>query len=216
VIEVADDGIGMSEEVRTRVFEPFFTTKANVGTGLGLSTAYATINRCGGTIEVESELDVGTTFRIALPVWKGREPIVPLPDEQLASHEPQPPGRILLVEDDEMIQTIISPVLTGDGHDVDLASDGQEAMSLIAENEYDVAIIDLGLPRVSGDRVAMRIKQTTPETITILITGWDLDEDDPRLLPFDFRIWKPIGLKQLLNTLNHGLELKRSQENPVD
>jgi hypothetical protein len=62
----------------------------------------------------------------------------------------------------------------------------------------------------------MRIKQAPPETITILITGWDLDEDDPRLLPFDFRIWKPIELKQLRNTLNHGLDLKRSQEHPAD
>jgi len=89
-------------------------------------------------------------------------------------------------------------------------------MKLIAKNEYDLGIIDLGLPHVSGDRVAMRIKQTTPETITILITGWDLDENDPRLVPFDFRIWKPIDLKQLMNTFNHGLELKRSQESSTD
>ena len=203
----------MSEEVRTRVFEPFFTTKANVGTGLGLSTAYATINRCGGTIEVESELDKGTTFRISLPLWQDRGRPVPTPEKPSPNQAAQPPG---LVEDDHIIQSIITSLLARGGHDVDLATDGEKAMRLIAKHEYDIGIIDLGLPRVSGDRVATRIKQTTPETIIILITGWDLDEDDPRLLPFDFRIEKPIDLKQLLITLNHGLDLKRSQENPVD
>jgi signal transduction histidine kinase/CheY-like chemotaxis protein len=216
IIEVSDDGIGMSEEVRTRVFEPFFTTKANVGTGLGLSTAYATVNKCGGTIDVESELDGGTTFRITLPVWKGRTPIEPVVEELLPDLEAQPPGRILLVEDDDIIQGVIEPVLTKAGHTVDVARDGEEAMSLLGQHKYDAGIVDLGLPKVSGDRVAMRIKQTSPETITILITGWDLDPDDPRLLPFDFQLWKPIEIRKLLNTLNHGLELKRSQDRDID
>ena len=133
LIEIHDDGIGMSEDVRKRVFEPFFTTKANVGTGLGLSTAYATITRSGGTIEVDSELEKGTSFRISLPVWHEKGIHVPAEEELLPDSDAQPPGKILLVEDDDIIQGIIAPFLRRDGHQVDVARDGEEAMKLIVK-----------------------------------------------------------------------------------
>ena len=172
--------VSACQKMSVRAFEPFFTTKANVGTELGMSTAYATINLCGGHIEVESELDVGTTFRITLPVWEGGPPAENVAEAEVPPKtEDQLPGSILLVEDDDIITGVVAPALEKAGHTVAKAADGQEALGHLEDDIFDVAIVDLGLPRVSGGRVALRIKQTYPDTITVLITGWDLDPDDP-------------------------------------
>ncbi len=210
VIRVEDDGIGMSEDVRQRVFEPFFTTKANVGTGLGLSTAYATVRRWGGRLDVRSILGRGSIFTITLVPWRG-EP--KFESEETTTEEPiaVPPARILVVEDEEVVREVVSGSLERAGHQVLIAADGREAIDLMRENDLDVALVDLGIPYISGDRVAITLKQYDPRISTILMTGWDLDEGDPRLGAFDFRVQKPIELDQLNRTLAHAIDLSLSQ-----
>ena len=210
VIRVEDDGIGMSANVKRRVFEPFFTTKANVGTGFGLSTAYGTVRRWGGRIDVQSSLGSGTLLTITLKLWRGTPT---LDSDGKATEEPiaVTPARILIVEDEDLVCGVIGGPLERAGHQVYVASDGREAIELMHENELDVALIDLGIPYISGDRVAITLKQYDPRISTILMTGWDLDEGDPRLGAFDFRVQKPIELAQLNRTLAHAIDLTLSQ-----
>ena len=188
-ITLSDTGIGMDEETRRRVFEPFFTTKLDVGSGLGLSTAYAAVTRWGGEMSVESTPGEGTLFSIWLPAWTG-------PEAEAGSAEDTGAGRvrsaeILIVEDDRGVCDFLSRLLGGD-HEVKVVADGQEAMQEFAAGQCDVALIDLGIPGMPGDRVAREMRAADPALVTVLITGWELAEDDPRALAFDFRIQKPF------------------------
>jgi CheY-like chemotaxis protein len=186
-LTVTDDGIGMTEAVRLRVFEPFFTTKANVGTGLGLSTVYGTVTRWGGRIDVASEPGRGTTFTVDLPAWQGegvRGAVRETASEGRA-------GRVLVVEDEEIVREVVSRIL-GRGHTVDVVRNGQEALAKAARDRYDVALVDLGMPGMPGDQVAKALRESDPAIATVVMTGWSLRDDDPRMAPFDFRVQKPI------------------------
>ena len=208
VIRVKDNGIGMSEDARRRVFEPFFTTKANVGTGLGLSTAYATVRRWGGKLDVRSTLGEGTTFTITLVPWQNQG-VIDLDTEREEPPVAMTPARILVVEDDDLIRDVVRAPLEDAGHKLYVAADGRQAIELM--RDHDLALIDLGIPYISGDRVAITLKQYDPRISTILMTGWDLDEGDPRLGALDFRVPKAIELDQLHRTLAYAIDRTLSQ-----
>ena len=186
-ITVTDTGIGMDKETRRRVFEPFFTTKADVGSGLGLSTAYGAVATWGGDIDVESEPGKGTTFTILLPVWTGPE-VEPDVKEQAARRRR---AKLLVVEDDEGVCEFLSRLL-GKDHEVETALSGQEALDRFAPGQYDVALIDQAMPGIPGDRVAREMRREDASLATVLITGWEFSEDDPRLSVYDLRIQKPF------------------------
>src|SRR5687768_3379587 len=124
VLTVSDDGIGMTEDVRRRALEPFFTTKGNRGTGLGLAMVLGTVQRHGGTIQIESEPARGTTFRITFPPANAS---VPLP----AAVESPPPARalrLLVVEDEAAVRDVLVRLLGVDGHSAAVATGGDEAL----------------------------------------------------------------------------------------
>jgi CheY-like chemotaxis protein/anti-sigma regulatory factor (Ser/Thr protein kinase) len=170
----SDTGAGMDEEIRRRVFEPFFTTKANVGTGLGLSMVYGAISRWEGTIEVESQPGRGTTFTIDLPA------------SQPKKREEHPD-----IEHETFVRELLKRILC-DNNSVDVFENGRAALAAFRPDKYDVALIDLGLPEIPGDRLAKEIRQVDPAVARVLITGWQLADDDPRLAPFDFHLQKPF------------------------
>ncbi len=152
---VEDTGIGMDEATRRRLFEPFFTTKMDVGTGLGLSTTYGTVTRWEGSIDVQSTPGHGAVFTIVLPAWDG-----PLPQQDEAQVPTTVARRsnILVVEDDDHVAEVVTACLERD-HVVYRAQDGREAIGeKFADVALDVAFIDLGLPDVSGDRVATELR----------------------------------------------------------
>ena len=184
----SDTGAGMNEEVRRRVFEPFFTTKANVGTGLGLAIVYGAISRWEGTIEVESQPGRGTTYTIDLPASEPKKEEEHLDTEHRAGGRT---GRILIVEDKTFVGELLERILC-DNHLVDVFENGPKALAAFRPDKYDVALIDLGLPEIPGDRLAREIRQVDPAVARVLITGWQLDDDDPRLDPFDFHLQKPF------------------------
>ena len=186
-IAVRDTGIGMDEETRRRVFEPFFTTKVDIGTGLGLSTVYNTVVQWGGDIEVESTPGEGTVFTIRLPACTEAE----VREEARAEAPRSRRGKLLIVEDDAGVCEFLSRLLE-ENHEVEAVGDGREAMERFAPGRYDVALIDIGIPGISGDRVAQQMRQADPSLVTVLITGWDLWEGDPRISRFDLRIQKPF------------------------
>ena len=206
---VSDTGIGMNQATRQRVFEPFFTTKTDVGTGLGLFTVYGAITRWGGRIEVESTPGQGTTFSLSFPAWTEAE--VFSEGEVPAAAPAGSPGRILIVEDDEITGQLLSRLLSAH-HEVDVRVNGQDALELFAPDCYDVALIDLGMPGMPGDQVARELRRIDVALVAVLISGWPLRDDDPRLAAFDFRIQKPFhNLDEIGDIVTQALELRRAR-----
>jgi two-component system cell cycle sensor histidine kinase/response regulator CckA len=210
VLGVRDTGVGMDGATRRRVFEPFFTTKPDVGTGLGLSTVYGTVTRWGGTVDVDSTPGSGTAFTIRLPLW--HQPIqTPEPTQPDIAGAGRP-GRLLLVEDDSGVAGFLDGLLSEE-HEVVVARDGRDGLARFEAADFDVVLIDLGLPGTPGDRLAMRMREVRPEVATILITGWNLEDGDSRLAAFDFRVKKPFDdLRRLLNMVRQAVGLRDSRE----
>jgi nitrogen fixation negative regulator NifL len=168
ILEVADTGTGMSEEVRTRCLEPFFTTKGERGTGLGLSMVYGIFQRHQGTIDIQSTLGTGTTFILSLPI--GIEPQAP--KEADSAPCVLRPLRVLLVDDEDLVRRILNEFLLGDKHIVETAANGKQALDKFQHAEFDVVILDRAMPDMNGDQVAVAIKQLKPQTPIILLTGF--------------------------------------------
>ena len=174
-LAVSDTGGGMTPEVRARVFEPFFTTKAmGKGTGLGLSVIDGIVGQAGGHVEVESEPDRGSTFRVRLPVSVPKTSAAEPETTRRASrgHE-----TILLVEDDEAVRTLARTVLEGRGYRVLVASDGEAALSVAAAHEgtIDLLVSDVVMPRLGGREVANRLREARPGLRTLFVSGYTDD-----------------------------------------
>ena len=174
-ISVSDSGVGMSPEVIERVFEPFFTTKGSSGTGLGLSVAYGVISRHNGTIEVESEIGVGTTVRVSLPVAPISEKTQPVPAQ--VEIGARATASVLVIEDEPLIRETMADVLALEGYKVTLAADGEEGISLFRKGAYDIVFTDLGMPGLSGWDVARAIKRKQKDVPVVMVTGWGVAID---------------------------------------
>jgi two-component system NtrC family sensor kinase len=157
-ISFEDSGPGMSAETVRRIFDPFFTTKeAGEGTGLGLTISYGIIEDHGGRIWAESELGRGTRFVIELPVVAG----VASAPRQAARERPDAAAvarkRILVVDDEDSIQRLLTGVLEMDGHEVTLARNGREALDRIAGAAFDLIISDIKMPVMGGAELHKRL-----------------------------------------------------------
>ncbi len=174
VIDVADDGAGMSPEVAARCFEPFFTTKdEDRGSGLGLSTCYGVVKQSGGFIDVVSEPGKGTTFRVYLPQ---------LPPESqtpaaLAAGKGGA-GRVLLVDDDPDVLDAVAAMLEEQGFTVDRASTGAEAEAIArASDDLRLLISDVSLPDIRGDVLAAELGTARRALRVLLISGSESERD---------------------------------------
>jgi signal transduction histidine kinase/CheY-like chemotaxis protein len=178
-VDVSDTGPGMTPEVRTRVFEPFFTTKGPGRTGLGLSVAYGITQRHRGSIELDSRRGHGTTFTVTLPLIEGPRPATG-PDRDLP--RPGLPARVLVIEDEPMVGEVLLDLLRSAGHTPLWATEGRAALGLIeTAAPPDIALVDLGLPGMSGVEVAGHIRTAHPGIPIVLVTGWT-DRVDPEVL----------------------------------
>ncbi len=172
VVEVEDNGIGMSETTRSRCLEPFFTTKGERGAGLGLPMVFGMVQRHGGDLEIDSELGRGTTVRLIFP----RAPTgMTVSERQLA--DPPRPMRLLLIDDDPLLLRSLRDALELDAHEVVTADGGQAgidafALAVKAGTTFDAVITDLGMPYVDGRKVAARIRQLSAQVPIIMLTGW--------------------------------------------
>ncbi|HTK83243.1 MAG TPA: PAS domain S-box protein [Bacteroidota bacterium] len=173
-ISVSDSGIGMNEETRLRIFEPFYTTKElGKGTGLGLSVVYGVINNHRGFIDVESEAGRGTTFHLYFPV-KTREiqaDRTTAPGEASAS---QGNETVLIVEDEEMLLDLVKALLEDRGYNVMTARDGQEGIDVYSAHHEEIACVltDMGLPKLGGWEMFLRMKQVNPGVKAVLASGY--------------------------------------------
>ena len=170
-ITVSDNGVGMDEGTRRRAFEPFFTTKMDIGTGLGLFTVHGTAGRWGGKISVDSEIGKGTTLKVEIPRWTGAV----TEKDSSAPPGPVPRSEILIIDDEIAILDMLCTMLSKT-HNVSTESDSIRSISTFAPGLYDVVLIDLGMP---GDVLSQQLRETDPGVVTVLITGWTLDQSDP-------------------------------------
>lgn len=198
-VEIADSGTGMTEEVRKRCLEPFFTTKGERGTGLGLSMVFGIVQRHTGTVDIESAIGKGTTFILRLPLQRMAPPEA---EAAACTSAPIRSLAILAVDDEPEVREFVSTMLTEDGHRVVLAKDGLEGLQLFREGTFDLVLTDKAMPGMSGDQMAAAIKQLSPATPVILLTGFGHFLDKADLPGIDILLSKPIGIGQLREALN--------------
>jgi PAS domain S-box-containing protein len=203
-ITVADTGMGMTEEVRKRVFDPFFTTKGEEGTGLGLSVSHSIVERHGGDLRVDSRPGEGTTFTITLPI--GMTETGESAPGRSAGRERK--GRILLVDNDPQVLSILGEMLKDAGHHVLPVPSGPEALRVFVPSGFDLVITNVGMPEMSGWDVAERLRTADPHVPVIFITGWGLQEEDQarcRRLGISALLFKPVSPQQLHQTVQTAL-----------
>jgi CheY-like chemotaxis protein len=147
--------------------EPFFSTKGERGTGLGLAIVYGIVQRHGGSIDVQSEVGKGTVVVIRLPVTQTESGEL-LPNNTA----PLRPLRVLVVEDEPQVRDIEAEYLRGDGHVVETAENGRQAMERFKHGHFDVVVADRAMPEMNGDRMTEAIKQTSPGTPVLMVTGF--------------------------------------------
>ena len=206
-LTVSDTGIGMDAETQRRVFEPLFTTKLDAGSGLGLYSVHTTVSNWGGDIQVASTLGKGTTFTLRLPFWQETQETQHDDKEEASS---APLVKVLLVEDDEITVQTLADYLSATC-DVETITDGQTAVEAFTSGQYEVALIDLGIAGIPGDQLAQQMRQADPAIATVLITGFDLAEDDRRLAAFDLWYQKPLSAEQLDEMVEQAVSLHQSR-----
>ncbi len=162
-ISIRDYGSGISADILPLIFDPYFITKGS-GSGLGLTTAYAIVSKHGGRLSVESKSGEGTVFRIDLPASQSAA----APEEPMGALPPSGTGRVLVMDDEENIRTLLTHVLSRLGYDVSSARDGAEAVDLYkAAREsgrgFDVVLLDLTVHcGMGGVETAARLKSVDP------------------------------------------------------
>ncbi len=167
VLEIADTGVGMTEEVRRRCFEPFFTTKGPEATGMGLAVVYGIVRRHGGSVEIESAPGTGTCVHIRLPRSERAPETAPSPP-----HVALPLLRVLVIDDDPWSCNVNRGYLHAEGHTVEVAESGAEGLDRFRAGSFDLVIVDRAMPDMSGDQVTQTIQAERPGTPVIMLTGF--------------------------------------------
>ena len=205
LIEVIDTGCGIKPEFIEKIFEPFFSDKdekikkaSGSGTGLGLATVYGIVNQTGGFIGVDTEVDKGTTFKIYLPRYKGKETIQKVNLDQI-SKDLTGSETILLVEDEEPVRLFSSRALRNKGYKVLEAACGEEALQIAQKEKFDLLITDVVMPKIDGPTLNKKLRETITDFKTIFISGYAKDtfrEDIGKNSKIHF-LQKPFSLKDL-------------------
>src|SRR5256884_8474377 len=198
-------GAGRPRGVRAKFFEPFFSTKeVGKGTGLGLSTAYGIVKQTGGYIFADSEVGKGTTFRIYLPrhiVESDGEIVQPREKKKEATRDLTGSGRVLLVEDEDVVRNFAARALARQGYEVLEAGTGVEALEVMAREKGrgDIVVSEVIMPEMDGPTLLEEPRKTNPGLKFIFVSGYpddafkkSLDENEAyTFLP------KPFTLPQL-------------------
>ncbi len=201
LLELRDSGVGMDQHTLRHCLDPFFTTKGKRGgTGLGLAMVYGTMERHDGSLQVESQPGQGTTVHLIFPIQEqpvSTDHVTHPPEEQV------PSLRILYVDDEPLLRSVLKDLLETLDHKVVAADGGQNGVTEFRQarmrgEAFDVVITDLGMPQVDGRQVARTIKAESPETPVILLTGWGMMLNSSDAIPdADELVCKPPRLREL-------------------
>jgi PAS domain S-box-containing protein len=203
-ITVSDNGIGMTPELKRRIFEPFFTTKGKgKGTGLGLSMVYGIVRNHNGLIDVYSEPEIGTTFKIFIPTAEeGEQAEVSLIEAELPLGNGE---TIMIAEDEPMLRELVADVLTEQGYKVVLACNGLEAVEAYKreKEKIQLVILDMIMPEMDGTAAFSALRELNPELKIIISSGFSQDSAVQKLLSSGASgfVGKPYQTEDLLKAI---------------
>jgi len=208
-LTVEDSGVGIPKENLSKIFEPFFTTKEmGKGTGLGLSTVYGIVKQSGGFIFADSQLGNGTRFDIFLPVHRGENPTPEVAKREL--YKPKDfwgSGRILIVEDEDMVRAVAERALVRQGYVVETANDGEQALKLFADGKrYDLVVSDVVMPNLDGPSMARRLRESYGDIRLLFISGY-AEEQLRETISLDNVAFlaKPFSVQQIAEAVHDAL-----------
>jgi PAS domain S-box-containing protein len=196
-VEVQDTGVGMPPEVQARALEAFFTTKGARGTGLGLAQVATITQQHGGTVLIDSAPGRGTTVRLLFPL---ASPVASVADQGDAAREEVRSVRILVVDDEDRLTSLVARVLSEAGHQVTTAASGEDALAALGSQPFDLVISDLGLGEgMNGWDLAKQVAERWSGTRFVLATGWgaSIDPDEARERFVDAVVAKPYRIAEL-------------------
>ncbi|NTV14356.1 MAG: PAS domain S-box protein [Desulfobulbaceae bacterium] len=214
-IAISDNGVGISERNMSKIFDPYFTTKAmgsTKGSGLGLATSYSIINNHNGSINVTSTENCGSTFTIYLPALP-LQSIMPVKTEEIPTSIAV--GRVLFMDDEEMIRDLASKLITALGHDVELAEHGNEAVEKFIKakqnaNSFDVVILDLTIRGgMGGIETVQELLKIDPGLKAIVSSGYSDSSASSSYKKQGFKAFlnKPYNFKELREVLNNIIQM---------
>lgn len=202
-LTVSDNGCGISPSMMGKIFDPFFSTKewsSTKGAGMGLAIAYRTITNHEGIITVNSELGVGSTFIIYLPVVNDLKEI-PLPAQEVGGVHDLKSRKILVVEDEDLLRESLQVLLELHGAKVKVAANGEEALASLETVVVDLIILDLVMPEMGGEEFLLELQKRGTKIPVLIMTG-TLNEGYrvSKLFPIVMEVLeKPFSQKQLLH-----------------
>ena len=207
-VSIEDQGIGMSAKVMAKIFDPYYTTKPS-GHGLGLSITHSIVQRHDGHMAVHSEQNVGTTFEFYLPALLELAPTTTEPEHELARGT----GRILLMDDEEMIHTTVTTMLKMLGYEVEGVYDGEEALQAYqaaqeTDRPFDLVIVDLTIPGGMGGQEAVgKLHEIDPKARVIVSSGYANDPVVADYAQYGFadKVTKPVDMQELAETVKRVL-----------
>lgn len=208
VITIADTGVGISKNHLDRIFDPFFTTKeASLGTGLGLSTALGIVKSHGGFIDVFTQVEGGSQFKVYLP---GQEGLIP-PSTQPPELHSGKAELILVVDDEAAIREIAKNILKTHNYRVLTAKDGIDAIALYVQYQTEISLVlmDTFMPSMDGLTAIRILQKLAPQIKIIAMSGLYTDDDRDRLFEVGIQkfLLKPFTAEELLNFLRDELEV---------
>ena len=208
-LSIADTGSGIAPDKIKRIFDPYFTTKPiGEGTGMGLSTVHGIVKDHGGGIKVYSEIGVGTTFHVFLPLAGGSADVAAAPVEQL------PMGResILFVDDEKVLIDLGKALLERLGYRVETRASAIDALEAFrtAPRKYDLIICDMTMPKMTGDELAQKIKVIRPDIPIVLCSGFSerINAKAMAVIGVSAALMKPVTYSDLAKTVRMALDTK--------
>jgi signal transduction histidine kinase len=211
MLAVTDNGNGISPEIVDQIFDPFFTTKpTGQGSGLGLSMVQGFVKQSGGTIRVNSEVGAGTRFKLYFPATqKDVEAVAPTVIQVPPPAVPAGKGRILLVEDQLEVLTVMEKTLRAAGYDVVTATSGDDAFAIFQKDQsFDLVATDIVMPgERQGPRLASDIRSLEPDIPFLFLSGYasEATVHGNGVKPDDIRVMKPVSHEKLLESVRSAI-----------
>ncbi len=211
-LSVRDDGPGISPDIVNRIFDPFFTTKpVGVGTGLGLSMVQRIVQDHKGEIDVETRIDTGTTFHIYFPVTERK---IKLIKEKKEGSPPTGTESIFIIDDEKVLLDVYKRILERQGYAITTCDSSKDALKKFKDNPYvfDLVITDMTMPFMTGDTLAMEIKQVRPDVPIILCSGYSehMNKKKAEGLGIDKFLTKPINLNEFAKAIREVIDHQSS------
>ncbi len=207
-IIISDDGCGMPPEVSSRIFDPYFTTKEK-GNGLGMAVTHSVIRKHGGHILVDSKPGAGTTFTIYLPVLVKSIAAVEKNTPSVLDIAGTGQGRVLIMDDDDLVRDIAVNMLSAAGFETLNAVDGAAALDIyqqaaVSDKPIDVVLMDLTIPGgMGGEQTAAELLKFDPEAVIIVSSGYSNDHVMANFRDYGFKavVVKPYNMQELVSTV---------------